>query len=94
MFPHLYPTTDFTDTGIMSHYMHKTGDTTNRVVSIGFSWTRKVLSSVRAYAEQRDLPFFLYEKFLAMKYFAAQTRAKSMGLTGDVLARDSQASTG
>ena len=94
MFPHLYPTTDFTDTGIMANYMHKTGDTKNRVVSIGLSFTRKVLSSVRVYAEQRDLPFFLYEKHMAMKYFAAQTRAKTMGLTGDVLARDSQSSIG
>ena len=58
MFPHLYPTTDFTDTGILEHYRHQSEDSTNRVLSIGLSWTRKVLSSVRAYGEQRDLPFF------------------------------------
>ena len=44
MFPHLYPTTDFTDTGILEHYKHTTGDNTNRVCSIGLSWTRKVHS--------------------------------------------------
>ena len=59
IWPHLYPTTDFTDTGIMEHYrdQSKGNDKTNRVVSIGLSWTRKVLSSVRIYSEQRDLPF-------------------------------------
>ena len=94
MFPVLYPTTDFTDTGIMEHYLHQTGDTTNRVCSIGLSWTRKVLSSVRVFGEQRDLPFFLYEKHLAMKYFSAQVRAKELAVTGDVLTRDSQTSSG
>ena len=94
MYPVLYPTTDFTDTGIMEHYKAKTADSTNRVVSIGLSWTRKVLSSARVYGEQRDLPFFLYEKHLANKYFNAQVRAKSLGVTGDVMTRDSQASTG
>ena len=58
MFPHLYPTTDFTDTGILEHYQEQSEDTSNRVCSIGLSWTRKVLSSVRVYGEQRDLPFF------------------------------------
>lgn len=53
-----------------------------------------MLSSVRVYAEQCDLPFFLYEKLLASKYSNAQTKAKQMGLTGDILARDSQASAG
>ena len=66
----------------MSNYVDHTHDASNRTVSIGLSWTRKVLSSVRVYGEQRDLPFFLYEKYLAMKYFNAQTRAKTMGLTG------------
>jgi hypothetical protein len=94
MFPHLYPSTDFTDTGIMEHYLHKSGDDTNRVVSIGLSWTRKALSSVRAYGEHRDLPFFLYEKHLAYKYFNAHVRAKHLGVTGDVMTRDSQASAG
>ena len=82
MFPVLYPTTDFTDTGIREHYKHHHNDDTNRVVSIGLSWTRKVLSSVRVYAEQRDLPFFLYEKYLAGKFFQAQCRAQQMGVTG------------
>ena len=62
--------------------------------SIGQSWTRKVLSSVRVYAEQRDLAFFLYEKQQANRFFSAQVRASHMGVTADVMARDSQASTG
>ena len=53
-----------------------------------------MLSSVRVYGEQRDLPFFLYEKQLAQKFFAAHVRAKRMGVTGDVMARDSQSSAG
>ena len=83
MFPVLYPTTDFTDTGIREHYKHHHDDDTNRVVSIGLSFTRKVLSSVRVYGEQRDLPFFLYEKYLAAKFFTAECRAQQMGVTGD-----------
>ena len=94
MYPHLYPTTDFTDTGIMEHYKSTHDDDKQRVCSIGLSWTRKVLSSVRLYGEQVNLPFFLYEKFLANKYFCAHVRAKSMGVTADVMARDSQASAG
>ena len=35
MFPHLYPTSQFTDTGILQQYMEETADHTNRVVSIG-----------------------------------------------------------
>ena len=92
--PHLYPTTDFTDTGILAHYQDQHGDSTNRVLSIGLSWTRKVLSSVRAYGEDKDLSFFMYEKHLAGKFFSAQVRAQRIGVTGDVMARDSQASTG
>ena len=68
-------------------------DNANRVLPIGYSWTRKALSSVRAYGEQRDLALFLYEKHLAMKLCAAQTRAQRMGITGDVMARSSQTST-
>ena len=83
MFPVLYPTTDFTDTGIREHYLHDHNDDTNRVISVGLSYTRKVLSSVRAYAEQRDLAFFLYERYLANKFFTAQCRAQRMGVTGD-----------
>ena len=94
MFPYLYPRTEFTDTGIMQHYQHVSEDTSRRVCSIGLSWTRKVLSSARVYGEQRDLAFFLYEKHLAQWYFCAQVRAKQMGVTGDVMARDSQASAG
>ena len=63
-------------------------------VEPGLSWTSKVLSSVRAYAEQRDLAFFLCEKQLASKYFHAQVRAKRLGVTGDVMTRDSQTSIG
>ena len=94
MFPHLYPTADFNDTGILQHYQGVHGDDTNRVASIGLSWTRKVLSSVRAYGEHRDLTFFLYEKHLANKFFHAQVRAHKMGVTADVLMRDSQSSAG
>ena len=94
MFPHLYPRTDFTDTGILQHYQHEHGDHTNRVCSIGLSWTRKVLSSVRVYGEQRDWPFYLYERHLANMYFNAQVRAKRMGVTADVMVRHSQASSG
>ena len=82
MFPILYPTTDFTDTGIREHYQHTADDDTNRVISIGLSFTRKALSSVRAYAENRDLVFFLYERYLASKFFTAQCRAQRMGVTG------------
>ena len=92
MFPRLYPTSHFVDTGIMDNY--SADDDSNRVVSIGYSWTRKVLSSIRVYGEQRDLPFFLYERHIAQKFFAAQTLARRMGLTADVMARDSQASSG
>ena len=99
MYPHLYPTNEFSDTGIMetykwNHKLHGTKDDTNRVVSIGLSWTRKVLSEVRLYGEHRDLPFFLYEKHLAHKYFAAQSLGQRKGVTADVLARDSQTSSG
>ena len=94
MFPHLYPTTEFSDTGRLSMYRQESPDDTLRVFSIGYSYTRKVLSGVRVYGEQRDLPFFLYEKHMATKFFAAQTLAKRKGLTGDVMARDSQASVG
>ena len=61
---------------------------------MGQSWTRKVLCSVRVYGEQRDLAFFLYEKHLAQKFFNAQVRSKRIGVTGDVMVQDSQASTG
>ena len=93
MFPHLCPTTDFTDTDILEHYQENSEDTSNRVCSIGLSWTRKVLSSVRVYGEQRDLAFFLYERQMAGKFFNAQVRTKRVGLTADVLMRDSQSSS-
>ena len=32
MYPHLYPTTDLTDTGIVENYKDKTQDGTNRVL--------------------------------------------------------------
>ena len=69
MFPHLYPTADFTDTGILAHYQATYSDNTSRIASIGLSWTRKCTSGIRAYAEHRDLSFFLYERHLAAKYF-------------------------
>ena len=46
MYPVLYPTTEFSDTGIMTQYRDETSDATNRVTSIGFSWTRKVYGLV------------------------------------------------
>ena len=92
--PYLYPTTDFTDTDIRNNYQTASGDYTRRVVSIGLSWTRKVLSSARAYGEERDLTFFMYEKSTAQKFFNANVRAQKLGVTADVLARDSQASAG
>ena len=76
MFPHLYPTGDFTDTGILQHYQAVHGDNTSRVASIGLSWTRKCLSGVRVYGEHRDLSFFLYQRHLAAKYFHAQVRLR------------------
>ena len=94
MYPVLYPSTDFSDTGILDHYKTESDDHSVRVVSIGRSWTREVCSSVRVYGEQRGLSSFLYEKQLAMKYFAAHTRAQQIGVTADVMTRDSQGSTG
>ena len=94
MHPHLYPTTDFTDTGIQEHDQHTYADNANRVISIGTSWTRKCLSSVRMYAEQRSLAFFLYEKYLGMNFFNAHKAGQDKGLTGDVLARACGDSTG
>ena len=94
MFPHLYPCSASSDTGILQHYRDRTGDKTPRIVSIGLSWVRKILSEVRVYGEQRDLPFFLYERHMARKFFAAHVRGQSMGVTGDVMTRDSQASGG
>ena len=38
--------------------------------------------------------FFLYEKSMAQKYFFANVRAQKLGVTADVMARDSQASAG
>jgi len=35
IFPVLYPTSEFTDSGILGSYQDETGDLTNRVVSIG-----------------------------------------------------------
>ena len=78
MYPVLYPETAFTDTGILQTYRDESGDKTVRTVSIGHSWTIKVCSGVRAYGESHHLSFFLYEKQLAMKYFAAHTRASSV----------------
>jgi hypothetical protein len=94
MFPHLYPTGEFTDTAILQHYRGKNLDDTNRIASIGLSWTKKITSSVRAYGEQKDLALFLYEKHIGMKYFHAHVRATELNVTADVLTRDSQGSAG
>ena len=94
MYPVLYPETAFMDTGILETYRDESGDTTARTVSIGHSWTTKVCSGVRVYGESNHLAFFLYEKQLAMKYFAAHTRAQRFGITADILTRDSQGSAG
>ena len=41
-----------------------------------------------------EICLFLYDKHLANKFFTAHVRAKRMGVTGDVMTRDSQASSG
>ena len=61
MYPHLYPLTRFTDSGIRSHMLAEMEDNNTRVVSIARSWTRKALSPVRVYAEHRDLAFSFME---------------------------------
>ena len=94
MYPVLYPETAFTDTGILQTYRDESGDRTVRTVSIGHSWTIKVCSGVRAYGESHHLSFFLYEKQLAMRYFAAHPRAQRFGITADILIRDSQGAAG
>ena len=94
IFPHLYPTGAFTDTGQLQQYQEETGDSSNRVFSTGLSWTRKVLSSVRAYGEARDLTFLLYERHLGQMFFSAHVRGQRYGVTADVMNRHSQASTG
>ena len=38
IFPHLYPQSCFTDTGIMRHYLEEFQDNTDRVVSIGIAF--------------------------------------------------------
>ena len=53
-----------------------------------------MLSSVRAYAEVESLAFSLHQKQMALKFFAAQTRARQFGVTADVMLRSSQASAG
>ena len=80
----------FTDTGLRE--LHKGG--ANRIFSIGDSWTRKILSSVRVYSEHTDLAFFLYERSLANKFYNAHLIARERNLTADVLMRHSQVSTG
>ena len=87
MYPVLYPETAFTDTGILETYRDESGDTTTRTVSIGHSWTMKVCSGVRVYGESNHLAFFLYEKQLAMKHFAAHTRAQRFGKQSFVIDR-------
>ena len=44
----------------------------------------------------RSLQYFLRkgEEHFAMKFFSAKTRAPRLGITGDVIARDSQTTTG
>ena len=88
--PVLYPTSAFTDTGLR----HVHSGSSNRIFSIGDSWTRKATSSVRVYAECVDLIFFLYERSLANKFYNAHVIVKERNLTADVLMRSSQVSTG
>ena len=40
VFPWLYPTSDFTDTGIIEHYKHLTGDSSLSSACIGTSFMR------------------------------------------------------
>ena len=93
-FPHLYPTTAFTDTDLLEHYQDTTDGLTNRVCSIVQSWTRKVFSSVRAYGEPRDSASFLYERHLAHKFHHAHVRGQRYGVTADVMCRDLQFAAG
>ena len=48
----------------------------------------------RAHAEHCDLAYWMYEKWMAMQRFHAQVRAQRMGVTADVMTRDSQVSSG
>ena len=89
---HIYPTTRFTDSGIRTHFRTEAEDGPARVLSIVRSWTRKALPGVRVCAEHRDLAFFVYEQWVATKFSHAQARAQRLGVTADVLTRDSQAS--
>ena len=41
MWPVRYPSTAFTDSGILTHHQGECGDDQNRVVSMGYSYTRK-----------------------------------------------------
>ena len=92
MCPHLYPTARFTDSCIRTHILEQADAGPARVVSIARSWAKKILSGVRVYAEHRDLALFMYEEWMAVKFFHAQARAQRLGVTGDVLTRGSQAS--
>ena len=55
--PWLYPTADFTDTGISRLLAEFHDDRQNRTISCGYSFNRKAFSEIRAYAENPDLVF-------------------------------------
>ena len=86
----LYPTSAFTDTGL--RHVHK--GSSNRIFSIGDSWDRKAMSSVRVYAGCVDLIVFLYGRSLANKFYNAHVLAKERNLTADGFMRHPQVSTG
>ena len=71
IYPWLYPHGSLTDSGMRNikedDTQQQKDDPQPQCLSIAKSWTRKCLSSVRVYAEQRDLTFFLYEKWMALK---------------------------
>ena len=77
--PYLYPTKEFTDTDIKDAYQTESGDYSKRVPSTGLSVTRKACSSVRPYAEDPKLIFFLHEKQMAQKYFNAPKKSTRYG---------------
>ena len=53
-----------------------------------FTFAFSFTFSVRVYGEHRDLSFLLYEKHMAIKFFAAQVRAQKMGITVVILAQE------
>ena len=110
IWPILYPRTECSDTGIRDHYQEllasatkayaKEGienvvtDDSQRSPSLAHSFCRKATSALRFYAESYDLVFFMYERFVAQKFFYAHKRANDFDLTADIMVRHSSMTTG